>query len=248
MIRNIIIIIFITIIIVIFRNAVAYAACTLNPRADGLISAIDIQGRFGTTAGACVKDSQAPLLSFKIPSYSDLKQIYYTSSKAPSQTFGDTLPAITDGIYYFTGGGDLNIFGSPTGTGTGVIFTDGNLNIIGNITYGSGTTGLVFIVGGNISIDPDVTEVNAVLISQGKIYTAATAGGTCVKSSVQKPPLIINGSLISLTEPIIFCRTQANNTCATCYSEKVNYQPKYLVILKDLMARQFQIWSEVITP
>lgn len=139
---------------------------------------------------------------------------------------------------------------------TRVIFVDGVLNIndnfcntntVGSANCNSSTpidalTGTVYVVSGNVIIDPSVTRIDAVIISYGTIYTE---GVDCTMSS--DPPgsqLIINGSLVSLNadEPIQFCRKLADNSTA---AEKIVNQPKYLVILRDLMSTTVQKWSEI---
>lgn len=144
--------------------------------------------------------------------------------------------------------GNLGISGNITGSYTGLVFVDGDLNISADYYYGTSSTGpvapligTVFVIKGNINISPSVTRIDAVLISQGKIYTAGT---NCAPSSVTTSPLVINGSLISLSQDnkIQFCRTLTDNTQA---AEKINHQVKYLVILKDLISDTLQKWSEI---
>jgi hypothetical protein len=221
-----------------------FAACTTNTRADGLISAKNITGKFGTTAlgGACITGSASSFISFKVPTYGELKQVYYDSSKATKTSFASGFPNIADGVYLYTGAGDLTVGGAITGSGTGVIFVPNGLNIDTNITYGSGSTGLVFVVNGNINIASTVTRVDAVLISNGTIYTA---GANCNTSSVGPvSALTINGSVVSLNPSFSpkFCRYLSVNTSP---AEVINYQPKYLVILRSLLAGQLQIWQEL---
>ena len=104
---------------------------------------------------------------------------------------------------------------------------EGNLTIgpiPGNrFTYGNANSGIVLVVKGDVNIDPAITQVDAVIITQGTIYTAATAGARCTGSSVTAPQLTINGSLISLhpEKSIKFCRTLNDNSSP---SEIVNYE------------------------
>lgn len=161
----------------------------------------------------------------------------------------------TDHIYNINGNLTLNgnIAGNAAQDRTGVIFVNGTLNINANYTYGSNTSGTVFVVKGNVNINQSVTRIDAVIISEGIIYTA---GGGCATNSVtEKSPgvpieaLTINGSIISLnqdpaltTPAIKFCRTLLNNSLP---AEKINHQVKYLVILKDLISDTWQKWSEI---
>jgi len=143
---------------------------------------------------------------------------------------------------------------TATNNRTVVFFIDGDLNIKQNYTYGSPTTGTVFVVKGNVYISPSVTRIDAVIISGKTICTAAnfsSSSASCPANYVTVPQqLVVNGSLISLTDafPIAFRRTldpnlpvNNNNTPA----EKVNNQVKYLVILKDLISGTAQQWSEI---
>lgn len=210
---------------------------------NGLISAPDAGSNFGNFSANCVVGSQASFAPFKIPGYDDLKSIYLTQSKA-SKTIntGTSLAAVADGnIYNYT-----NISGVSVGvynyTGTAVVFIDGSLSITGNIT-GTSNMGLVLVAGGDISIMPAVTQINAVLISAGHIYTGGS--GCSYTSPVTASQLIVNGSLISLSSSnnIEFCRTLGNGN--TSPAELINNEPKYLVILRNLYADTLQKWSEI---
>lgn len=219
-------------------------SCSTSPRAEGLVTATkqDPTSRFGSLAQVCILDPAAAFVPFKIPTYDSLKSLYYdqpTTIKKiiitpPDLSNLDSLDAI-----YFKNG-DLLINTINPNTSTAVIFVQNNLDIAGNITYGTPNTGLVFIVKGNIIIRPSVTTVNAVLISEGIIYTA---GASCTNPT-SAPQLTINGSLISLipNNPIKFCRTLIDNTQA---AEVINHQVKYLVILRNLIFDNPIKWAEV---
>lgn len=237
-------------------------SCTANtPRAEGLISAPQLSpgNKFGNSSGICIIDPKAAFAPYKIPTYDDLKSLYFdqlkTSSsiakeaKTGNKNQGDISFSGSDRVYHIkktsssSVDGDLTIEGpiTPVGSGgkTGVVFVEGNLNINTNITY---REGLVFIVKGNVNIDPTVATINAIIIADGTIYTA---GANCLNSSVSTTSaLTINGSLVSLTEssPAKFCRTLADNTDP---AEVINHQVKYLVILRNLMSDTFQRWSEI---
>lgn len=211
---------------------------------NGLISTP--QGNtFSTTSGVCVIDPKAAFL--KIPSYDDLKSLYFDQSKTTKNTALTSISSTTtfsgDTVYYVNG--DLTVSGTPTGSGTQVIFINGNLNISSNYTYGTPLTGTVFIVKGNVNISytPLVTQVDAIIISSGTICTAYD-GTSCPFSYVLTSQLVINGSLISLNPAtqIQFRRTLSDNSQA---AEKINHQVKYLVILRNLISDTLQRWSEI---
>ncbi|MFH1536169.1 MAG: hypothetical protein ABIC96_03830, partial [Patescibacteria group bacterium] len=124
-------------------------------------------------------------------------------------------------------------------------FVDGNLTIgpiPGNKLTTGASVGLVFVVEDDVNIDPTVTQIDAVIISSGTIYTA---GAGCANSAVTTAnALTVNGGLVSLSDvsPIKFCRKLSDNSLA---AEKIVHQSKYLIILRDLFARNEQFWSEI---
>ncbi len=147
--------------------------------------------------------------------------------------------------------GNLTLSAAIPGNRIGVIFVAGNLIINPSSgTVGTTQDGLVFVVKGDVFISPSTTRIDAVIISSGRIYTAASSGSTCSSSApvLTTSPLIINGSLVSINQepaeqtPIKFCRTLANNTQA---AEQINAQPKYLVILRNMLSDTLQRWSEI---
>jgi len=229
-----------------------------NARASGLISIgadSALTGKFGNPAGICAYDPKAAFISFKLPTYAELKSRHFDQAKDNPTAFVNKNTMITvnpatqanipmgaaeDQLYYLTG--NLELTGNPSGSRTGIIFIDGNLNIsFADITYGTATTGLVFVVKGNVNINAGVQIINTVIISQGTIYTGGTG---CTKSSVSAPALTITGSLISLdsTKPIVFCRILSDNSTP---AEVINHQSKYVVILRDLFSDTLQKWTEV---
>lgn len=235
----------------------------INPRAaQGLVSAKGLisGSKFGNASSVCILDQKAAFASFKIPTYDDLKSIHYTQVKSSNliekhQTLsGDKTQAqipfdgSTDHLYYIDG--SLNLTGSVTGGKTGVVFVEKDLNIRGNFTYGTQLTGAVFIVKGNVNIDPSVSQIEAVLISEGVICTAYDfAVSLCPPGFTTPLPqsqrLVVNGSFISLdsTESIRFRRSLTNNHLLA--AEVINHQPKYLVILKELLSYTYERWAEI---
>lgn len=260
---------------------IAFASCitqSSNPRVqDGLISATAISTNFGSNIGKCAEGNQTSFAPFKIPSYADLKSLYFDQSKQVSlkhtiaaDADGNTHQGndgspidvrMSSGIYYFTGNliidNGVNC-GINLGGGTAIVFIEGNLTINCDLAYNN-NNGLVFVVNGNVRIDKSVTLINAVIISQGIIYTATDklptppilACSHISGSRIQTGQLVINGSLISLnrdaavTSPIEFCRILNGSANNTTPAEQINQQPKYLVILKDLFSDTLQKWSEI---
>lgn len=233
-------------------------------RAEGLVATPNLSGKFNTSSGACVVDPKAAFFEFKIPSYGDLKVQFYNQAQSSSTVTKhdevaspEALPggkidlgSNKDHLYSFSDNVTItnnNIF---PGNRSGVIFISRDLTIgqlSGNkLDTSNNTTGLVFVVGGDVNIDASITQINAVIISSGTIYTG---GGDCNTSSVSvNTALTVNGSLISLNsaKPIKFCRKLiiSNQNPA----EIINWEGKYLAILNNLFALPFQKWSEIASP
>lgn len=209
-------------------------------RSTGLVTTPSLFGKFNTS-GACVVDTKATYAPFKLPTYDDLKSIYYTQSKATKSTI-TSLTAVTDQTVYLVSG-NLTIASTPSGSGTAVVFVEGQLIINSNYTYGTPNSGTVFVVKGDVNILQSVARVDAVIISAGTTCTAYD-GAFCPTINVLTPQLVINGSLISLNEatPIKFRRSLTDNTQP---AEKINHQVKYLVILRNLFSENLQKWSEI---
>ncbi len=234
-------------------------------------SRIDISNNLVTNSGVCIIDPKAAFAPYKIPSYDELKSLYYTQAKTTAsvtkqipigtgnEAFDESsidLSGTKDNLYFINGyltRRSGTIIPQDANQRVGVVFVEKDLSIQGNIGYPGG---LVFIVKGNVNINQSVTQVDAVIISEGIICTAYD-GSTCPSTNVTASPLVINGSLISLREPptadpnasyIKFKRildpSAANNNRNTP-AEQINYQPKYLVILRNLMSDTIQRWSEI---
>ena len=74
----------ITIIVLIIAGYTTTLAQTVNcpgtgtPRAEGLSTTPQLDGVFNTTSGACIIDPKTAFAPFKIPTFDDLKSLYYT--------------------------------------------------------------------------------------------------------------------------------------------------------------------------
>lgn len=207
----------------------------------GLVSTPQLFGKFNSDIDQCVIDlDKAAVAVFEIPTYEKLKDKFYARSKSPhkrppGQGFSGT------GLYLLTT--DQN-FTNLTVNDTIVAFIDGNLTISNNITYGSNTAGLVLVVRGDINIGPNVTQMDAVIISDGTICTYFN--GSCPVASVQLPTssrLVVNGSLVSLnrSSPIRLARSLNNNNIP---AEQVIFQARYLATLQNLFSENIIIFSE----
>lgn len=231
----------------------------------GLLSAINpvaSQDRFATN-NLCVLDPRAAIPQFSVPTYPKIKSLYYDQLKSNSSLYKKESPTdqdITQGTLTSTLKGNKDVIMRTSGNivinGTlnlggfskvGVVFADGDLTIDKDINFGenSSTAGLVFIVGGNVHINRTVSKVNAFIITFGQ-FCSAWDNGSCPSSVPGSPQLTINGSIVSLPENAAdkpkFVRSLTSNTQA---AEKIVFQPKYLVILKDIFSRDLTIWKEI---
>lgn len=210
-----------------------------------------------TTQGTCITGDKASVdpgaFYVHLDSYDALKSTFFTKSKSPATKnilpLGDKTQANLGTISaetLFNVQGNLTMGGNPAGTKTAVIFVDGNLIINSNITYGStGTYGLVFVVGGDVFISRASTlnQIYGVIIAQGQICTAAS-GSVCEATFYPTTTILnINGGLIALDrdKPILF-RRQYSTTDSP--SEVINFAPKFLVNLRDLMSTNILIIGE----
>src|SRR3990167_10005872 len=157
-----ILVLFIYILHTIYDIPVVYAQNCSNSasRAEGLITSPQVgdTSKFGTSSGACIIDPKAVFTPYKIPTYEDLKSLYFTQAKSTAditkhailsgnKTHSD-IPMTTgnDHIYNITG--NLTIDDNISGNQTGLIFVDKDLTINSNITYENTNSGIVFIVKG----------------------------------------------------------------------------------------------------
>jgi hypothetical protein len=235
------------------------AQCQTDPfnKNQGLISTgSQISGSFGNIESICVSGSDAAYRSFKVPSFQDLENQFFTLNRTSITKRTD---ALGNGVWGFTGAwgvntlylqtGSINLDGvQAAGSGTHVVFIRQDLNINGNVDFAENdpNSGLVFIVGGNINIASSVTKVNAVLISSGIICTAYS-GGSCLNGTTYTPQLTINGGLISLNKtdlPSAAIRLGRNLNVNNEPAEVIKKQPKYLYNLRGILTRDLVITTE----
>lgn len=233
-----------------------------------------IVGRFKTEYGCAIGPEAAVILQdaeINLSTYEDIKIRYYNQYADQSKKATGLPTSISAGhLYYISGNGTTTIDSSVNtnfrqGSGAALIIIDGNLSITSNLTYGENpdgssnpNSGLVFIVGGNIWIDPNVEKINGVFISTGEICTNYTAGlGTPCRSNYPPSPdkkLTVKGSFISLTAESAAARPSLNlirnlkGDGATSNSEPaetITLDPKYFVLLKDIFSTTLQYTNEI---
>ncbi len=175
-------------------------------------------------------------------------------------------PAPVGKLYHIKG--DLTVNSNITVNKTGAIFVDGNLYINTDLTNTNPKTGIVFVVQGSIYIRRDVETVNAFLISHGKDASSNDITPFCSAWNGTIPPnpdgsdcvdypdppdpdaalrqyLIINGSVISLNATLSPQFVRRKVIRDTNPSETINFEPKYVIILKDVFSRDLKIWREI---
>lgn len=161
------------------------------------------------------KDSENDF-SFKTYTYAQLKSQYF-DSKGVGTTFA------------------TNPDWSNVKTVTGVIFVDGNLEINSDLDISSF---VMIIAKGTITIDPNVNQINAILVGD-KIVAAATETGSTTAVS----QLVING-MIHGASGVEFVRSlypeSLNNTTP---SVVVNYKPELLFMIPQTLAKAFSQWK-----
>jgi hypothetical protein len=234
----------------------------------GLVSAPTSGSTIYKDTPQCVVDtSQATVSTQAIPDFLGMKAVYYDQAKASSNLIKTDLSSGTlqskltanknKNILISTTGnltvGTLNFDAYPDTT-VAVVFVDGDILINQDIIQKSATQGIVFIASGDINIDQSVARVDAVLITFGRycsFWDATRVGAECGEPSVLLPTLkalTINGSIISLTQNSLkapkFVRNIGGVKNTSTPAEVVNYQPKYLAILKEVFGRTTKIWSE----
>lgn len=220
-----------------------------------------------STQGKCVTGNRAVIPQFGIPTYSEMLSIFYDQLKTTPNKFYKNTPSLT-GNFTQTSlsgvGSEPQLFhikkSSPSATDGNllingnlpqnklrVIFVDGNLEIGSNINEPPPKTGTFFIVQGEIKIDPSVTRIEAILLNYGEFCSAYNFPLNFCPSSQDAQPLVIQGSVLYLnptpnsTPKFIRNNTSGNNATA---AEQINYEPKYLVLLKDIISRDLSVWSE----
>ena len=115
----------------------------------------------------------------------------------------------------------------------------GDLIITGDFVI-EADTGLVFIVGGDIEVTPNVKTIEGMFITNGKFHSRNNNCGSNISTPDQ---LVINGAVHAFGE---FCFTRdlgADNQ--NIPAELINYEPKYLYLFGDIVGDPTVIYREV---
>lgn len=147
----------------------------------------------------------------------------------------------SDGIYYTTGNFEIDNQSIPNdydnNTFDQVVFIDGNLTISKDIDIDDTSTAL-FVVSGNVEIEKSVREVGIAIIADGYIDTAYD-----IEEGDSTQTVELNG--LYHANEFLFKRTLQGTNNNDDPSETINYEPKYLMNLKDLFGNYTVQWKSI---
>ncbi|MEI8233045.1 MAG: hypothetical protein WCG44_04920, partial [bacterium] len=115
-----------------------------------------------------------------------------------------------------------------------VVFVNGNFNIKHDITVDKGGF-LAFIVNGTITIDPVVTKLQGIYVSNG-----FTAEKTNISPDIA---LNVEGSVVSWGSVSLLRDLKGNN--GSNPAERFTYRPDFLINMPDKMKNFITQWAEV---
>lgn len=222
---------------------------------NSLITSVGTENIFSANSsyGTCVYGQANKIDTATIPTYDDLKSIYFDQSKSATKSTITNLNsgALTTGgnLFYYNGGLEITSKLEVPNKAV-VVFINGNLTLNPNgagneeiVTVGSNSSGIVFIVKGDIRVGKNVSKIDAFMITEGVFCSSWDKDESkCSKSDGKQ--LVINGSVIAINpnNPPSFMRTNGVNASP---SEKIIYQPKYIPLMSSVMAKNETYWSEV---
>ncbi|OGE00571.1 hypothetical protein A3J17_02500 [Candidatus Curtissbacteria bacterium RIFCSPLOWO2_02_FULL_40_11] len=120
-------------------------------------------------------------------------------------------------------------------TGSAVVFVDGEMTVTGNIDIGSAS--IVFIARDNIIVSSAVTSADGVYVAGGEFVDCSPCGGT-------DSQLTINGAVYA--QRMFEEGSRSVGALAdTTPSLVVNFAPRYLMTMRDLIGTPSIIWREV---
>lgn len=245
-------------------------ACVSSDRHQGLISGTSLSGLFGNPTGQCVIDPKAAYANFKVPDYNELKSVFFTQNTTANKMTVSTTGTpncpggLSTGSVYlrnmtfpsnsivnvqcqstrFDDAGANGPFAVAGTTRTVIVFAENHVYIDSNLNYGGSAYGLVIIAKGDVYIAGTVRTINAIIVAEGNIYTT-TAGVPITSTVPNSQQLVVNGSIINFAKNsnrIYFNRSLADNSIP---AEVVNFQSKFLVLLRGLMTQSFTIQREI---
>ena len=205
--------------------------------ATGTPSVVACGGSFCPTdaqvgAGNWKVDSKASIVIADRNSYPVFKA--RVGNKFRSQEYFGNLtsgrPAADGVLYWQAGGGVTMITAQNLGTNRAVLLADGNVDILGNLTFAEGGF-LAILSGGDIKVNGTVTRLQGLYLAQGTFDTGNSA-----------LPLQVDGSVAGLTK-VKLSRTYASGTTP---AELFIYHPEYLTNLPIGLKRRYQFKQELV--
>ncbi len=153
--------------------------------------------------------------------------------------------------------GTIDIPANTTIKGRWTLFVDGDVHILGNLTYDygsvtslNGTPSFGIIATGNISIDPSATQLNGYFYARGKINTCQRADGATLTTGLSvadcRNRLVVNGLLMA--NGLQFNRTYVNKTTSGNVTTQIigdDFSSEYAKMIGQLYAATPPAFSTV---
>jgi hypothetical protein len=133
--------------------------------------------------------------------------------------------------------GDITYSGPPA-----VVFIDGNMTIISGLSIGT-STGIIFVVQGNVSIDRFVTNVDGVFAVGGNFKTTDN-WPSCQNPTANDTKLTIHGA-VYVAGTACFNRNLSLSNDPSNPAETIIYEPKYLWLFRDPVGLSRNIFREI---
>ena len=220
--------------------------------ADQVMMANDILANLHgiLTAGSINSPADPNLISTTASYYKDGYSPWMTAfdkvtQKLQAQEIADLsgLSSLGSGIYKVVGDASVeNLIDLSGDNKAMVIIVDGNLSINKNITTDN-SSHLSFIVSRDVNIDHEVSQVDAIIVFSGTLYTDKNDPES--DPTIDNPDsgvdaqLIIKGALIGLNESSSFKleRSLSRSDNVTTPATVIIYQPKDIYWLQQLLAQ-----------
>jgi hypothetical protein len=125
--------------------------------------------------------------------------------------------------------------------GVAIVLVEGNLTIEKDVTVSDNPqpSALMFIVKGNITIDPSVNRLDGVYFAEKDFHTGTTGAGNDGR-------LVGNGMwFVSPNGTFYLDRNLGGLNNAVTPAEVVHFEPKYLLLLMNLLGEPKYSWQEI---
>lgn len=143
-------------------------------------------------------------------------------------------PTTYDGYVWTKINGPHTLSATDFTTSKNVLFVNGNLNITGNVALTDGTGFFLAIVSGNITVDPSITSLEGIYLTDGTFSTGTY--GPDLDSQLQTRGSVASYSGISLQ------RDLTNNTQP---AEVFTFAPDQIALFPEKLGFRRTRWTEV---